>query len=368
MQSIKTHAYRTAGGIDIHRASIDVDYVNATADLITALDYQSGVLLSSGCEVPGRYARWDLGFSAPPLRLVATGRTVRFEALNERGKVLLQLLTPVFAADHDYVDLSSQPDLLQLRVAPPEPVVLEEDRTRQRSVFSVLRLLLNLFRSDDDPYMGLYGAFGYELAFQFESPSLRLPRDGRQRDLVLYLPDALLVVDHQRESAQQLYYDYTAVVEGREVSTRDYPRSVVSEGFRLPASRDCTVSSDHQPGEYEETVSKALQYFARGDLFEAVPGQIFSAPCQDSPAHIFRRLQKQNPAPYGALMNLGQQEYLVAASPEMYVRVEGSRVETCPISGTIARGRDAIEDAENIRTLLNSAKDEAELSMCTDVD
>ncbi|HBS22142.1 chorismate-binding protein, partial [Thalassospira sp.] len=56
------------------------------------------------------------------------------------------------------------------------------------------------------------------------------------------------------------------------------------------------------------------------------------------------------------------------ASPEMYVRVTGQRIETCPISGTIARGRDAIEDAENIRTLLNSAKEESELTMCTDVD
>jgi len=43
-------------------------------------------------------------------------------------------------------------------------------------------------------------------------------------------------------------------------------------------------------------------------------------------------------------------------------------VETCPISGTIQRGANAIEDADNIRTLLNSTKDEAELTMCTDVD
>ncbi|MGH7053427.1 MAG: chorismate-binding protein, partial [Stellaceae bacterium] len=42
----------------------------------------------------------------------------------------------------------------------------------------------------------------------------------------------------------------------------------------------------------------------------------------------------------------------------MYVRVEGRRIETCPISGTIARGRDAVEDAERIRELLNSRKDE----------
>jgi anthranilate synthase len=68
------------------------------------------------------------------------------------------------------------------------------------------------------------------------------------------------------------------------------------------------------------------------------------------------------------LIHLGDAEYLVGASPEMFVRVEGRRVETCPISGTIRRGDDAIEDAEQIKTLLTSAKEESELTMCTDVD
>ena len=57
----------------------------------------------------------------------------------------------------------------------------------------------------------------------------------------------------------------------------------------------------------------------------------------------------------------------------MFVRVErgddgGWRCETCPISGTIRRGRDALEDAENIRTILSDKKEESELTMCTDVD
>ena len=50
------------------------------------------------------------------------------------------------------------------------------------------------------------------------------------------------------------------------------------------------------------------------------------------------------------------------------MRVNGRRVETCPISGTIKRGLDAIEDSEQILKLLNSKKDEAELTMCSDVD
>jgi anthranilate synthase len=52
----------------------------------------------------------------------------------------------------------------------------------------------------------------------------------------------------------------------------------------------------------------------------------------------------------------------------MFVRVNGRRVETCPISGTIKRGADAISDSEQILKLLNSKKDESELTMCSDVD
>ena len=52
----------------------------------------------------------------------------------------------------------------------------------------------------------------------------------------------------------------------------------------------------------------------------------------------------------------------------MFVRVEGRRVETCPIAGTARRTGDPLRDAENIRELLNSTKEESELTMCTDVD
>ncbi|MCJ8279355.1 MAG: anthranilate synthase component I, partial [Rivularia sp. ALOHA_DT_140] len=82
---------------------------------------------------------------------------------------------------------------------------------------------------------------------------------------------------------------------------------------------------------------------------------------------LFRALRKINPSPYGFIFNLGG-EYLIGASPEMFVRVDGRRVETCPISGTIKRGQTAIDDAVQIQKLLNSRKDESELTMCTDVD
>jgi anthranilate synthase len=52
----------------------------------------------------------------------------------------------------------------------------------------------------------------------------------------------------------------------------------------------------------------------------------------------------------------------------MFVRVEGDKVETCPIAGTARRSGDPLRDAESIRELLNSTKEESELTMCSDVD
>ena len=78
-------------------------------------------------------------------------------------------------------------------------------------------------------------------------------------------------------------------------------------------------------------------------------------------------MQQASPSPYEFLLQFGE-EQLVGASPEMFVRVEGQRVETCPISGTAQRTGDPLRDADNIRELLKSTKEESELTMCTDVD
>jgi anthranilate synthase len=359
--------YVTRGGIRIHREIEPVDGAAELAELTAALDARRGVLLASSYEYPGRYTRWDMGFVDPPLAVVARGREVRVQALNGRGTVLLGAIRTTLEALPALADLAVEADGLRCRLREAEGRFPEEERSRQPSVFSVLRALVDLFGHDAEPHLGLYGAFGYDLAFQFEPLRMRLERPPRQRDVVLYLPDDLLVVDHRRELATRRRYEFEAAG----ASTAGLPREgtlrpfapVAPQGSAAPES-----ASDHAPGAYAAAVRVAREAFRRGDLFEVVLSQTFTERASVSPAEIFRRLRERNPSPYGFLLNLGGDEFLVGASPEMFVRVEGRRVETCPISGTIRRGRDAIEDAEQIRTLLTSVKEESELTMCTDVD
>jgi anthranilate synthase len=354
--------YQTRAGVRVRRIIEGLDAPRAIEQLATDLDTRRGVLLTSSYEYPGRYTRWDLGFVDPPLALTARDRELWCEALNARGEVLMPAFERVLRSTDGVVDVQLVAGQLRARIAEPQGSFSEEQRTRLPSVFSVLRSLVWAFGSPDDSYLGMYGAFGYDLTFQFDPVKPRLPRPQGHRDLVLYLPDELLVVDHMRETAELVRYDFE--VDGR--STVGLARTGPRELFAPAESVE--LECDHAPGEYELVVEKAKLSFKRGDLFEVVPGQTFWRVCRHLPSEVFRRLRTLNPAPYGFFVNLGSAEYLVGASPEMFVRVSGERVETCPISGTIARGGDAIADARQILTLLNSQKDASELTMCTDVD
>ena len=353
--------FDTPCGIRIHRSERAEPYADGVLPLESSLDRHRGALLTSSFEYPGRYTRWDIGFVNPPLVFTARARRFSFDALNDRGALLLAPIGKALGNLDALVTLDVSQNSITGTVRKSDDWFPEELRSKQPTVFSVLRAVCAALRSDD-PYLGFYGAFGYELAFQFEPVRLRLTRDADERDLVLYLPDEILIVDHRREQATTHRYEFE--IDG--ASTEGLARDGADEPYS-PAStveREC----DHAAGEYAATVRTAIEAFRRGDLFEVVPGQTFFELCPAPPSAIFARLKKRNPAPYGALINLGEKEYLVAASPEMYVRVDGRRIETCPISGTIARGKNAIGDAAQILKLLNSEKEESELTMCTDVD
>ncbi|MER6817821.1 anthranilate synthase component I [Spirillospora sp. NPDC000708] len=349
----------TAGGVRVTRTAVPVDserksdVLNA---LVAAVGERRGGVLSSGMEYPGRYSRWHMAYVDPCLEIVARGRNVSVRALNGRGRVVLPAvagaLRPVGEVRAD------GPAEFEVFVPPTEEFFAEEDRSRQPTVFTALRAVIDLFRCDD-PHLGLYGAFGYDLSLQFEPLRTRLERPADQRDLVLHLADEMVVVDRKRETSHRMSYEF----EVGGASTAGIPRA--TEPTPVPSRGE--LPPQPVPGVYARMVRDAKEKFVRGDLFEVTPGHAMYGRC-DAPAVFFERLRETNPAPYEFMFNLGDGEYLVGASPEMFVRVTGDRVETCPIAGTIRRGGDALEDADQIRAILSSAKDESELTMCTDVD
>ena len=359
---LNSHCYTTQGNIRVSRSAVEMPIDNAIESVLSCLNSQRGGLLASSYEYPGRYKRWAIGYVNPPLELSTRDRNFTVKALNERGRVLLPYLAERLRQNPQLQEVSEKDECLVGSIQQTTEFFAEEERSKQPSAFTVVREISQAFYSNEDENLGLYGAFSYDLVFQFESIAKHRARPEDRQDLLLYLPDELFVIDYYLQRAYRYQYDF----ETEYGATQGMPRTgefIDYRGERLTPERE----SDHKPGEYAEKVKKALEYFRRGDLFEVVPSQNFYKSCVASPTDLFRILQQINPSPYGFLLNLGG-EYLIGASPEMFVRVEDKCVETCPISGTIGRGIDAIDDAAQIRLLLNSDKDAAELTMCTDVD
>ncbi len=354
--------YETKGGITVTRQRRAIPYADAVSSYIDKLDERRGAVFSSNYEYPGRYTRWDTAVVDPPLGISCNGRKVWIDAYNERGEVILGFVTERLKTISDLELGASTARRLDLTVKTPDRAFTEEERSKIPTVFTVLRAVTDLFYSQADASLGLYGAFGYDLAFQFDAINLKLTRPTDQRDMVLYLPDEILVVDNYSAKAWIDRYDFAKGGETTEGKAGDIPAEPFQRTDAIPPK------SDHRPGEYAELVVKAKESFRKGDLFEVVPGQKFMERCDSKPSDISKRLKAINPSPYSFFINLGNQEYLVGASPEMFVRVSGRRIETCPISGTIKRGDDPIADSEQILKLLNSKKDESELTMCSDVD
>ncbi len=372
---IRPRALTTPAGVIVTRTADPFDPAELVR-IAVAADRRRGGVLSSGMEYPGRYSRWHLAYVDPPLEITASGRLITARALNDRGRVLLPVIADALRragaeqrngqgiAGEERPAAASQE--VTVYIPEGEGSFTEEERSRRPTVFTALREIVAALGCDD-PHLGLYGAFGYDLAFQFEPVRQRLERAAGTRDLVLHLPDEIWVVDRRREEAIRYRYEFQAGA----ATTAGLPRQTPDAG-ELARSGQAELPAQPVPGRYAAMVERAKERFACGDLFEVVPGHVFYGRCA-SPAAFYERLRERNPAPYEFLFNLGAgadgaTEHLVGASPEMYVRVTGDRVETCPISGTIARGTDPMEDAANIATLLGSAKEESELTMCTDVD
>ena len=193
----------TTDGVRITRTAAPFD--PAELGRVAALaDERRGGVMSSGMEYPGRYSRWVMAYADPCAEIIATGRRITARALNDRGRVLM----PVIRAALRRAGPSVQPvDEDTVFVAEGDQELTEEERSRRPTVFTALREVTAAFACPD-PHLGLYGAFGYDLAFQFEPVRPRLERPATQRDLVLHLPDEIWIMDRMREEAVRYSYEF----------------------------------------------------------------------------------------------------------------------------------------------------------------
>lgn len=357
----------TDSNVKIFRKETPIDVGEGISFLIDYLETNQGMFLSSGTEYPGRYSRWETGFFAPPVEIIAYFERVIFKAHNQKGAVLLDIFENILQENQKQYSLSKVGNELLAYIKPAEEIFKEEDRSKQPSVLTPIRTILNALKHNEHDASGFYGAFGFDLLFQFEKINLINTRDENQPVIRLFFPDRIYTFDRKKEEGFLYEYDFSYKNLSTEGILFDEIPTAIKPNDTHSLNIDSAVKSNLSDKEYAALVEKAKEKMLVGEIFELVLRRKYFAPYTGSCAQLFRKMIEINPSPYQFFCQF-KDEQLIGTSPEMFVRVTQDRVESCPISGTIKRGKNPIEDAEQIKALLNSEKDEVELTMCTDVD
>ena len=116
---------------------------------------------------------------------------------------------------------------------------------------------------------------------------------------------------------------------------------------------------------YQQKFNKVQDYIKSGDIYQVNLTQKISGTYAGSGLELFSRLTKANSPLYGGYLGYKDFEF-ISQSPESFLKTNASKVTTQPIKGTIAR-QNGTDDNEQIKALLDSDKEQAELFMITDL-
>ena len=118
---------------------------------------------------------------------------------------------------------------------------------------------------------------------------------------------------------------------------------------------------------YLSKVSKMLEHIHRGDIYEAnFCMEFFAEKAQIEPLEIYQKLNVISEPPFAVYFKNNFQ-YLLSASPERYLRKEGSKVISQPIKGTARRSFDLEQDEQLKFDLAQNEKERSENIMIVDL-
>ncbi len=119
--------------------------------------------------------------------------------------------------------------------------------------------------------------------------------------------------------------------------------------------------------EYRQKVEKMLEHIHRGDIYEANFCQEFYAEnCKIDPLQVYEDLNAISEPPFATFFKINNQ-YLLSASPERYLKKIGNKIISQPIKGTAKRLISKIDDEKLAYDLAHDQKERAENIMIVDL-
>lgn len=143
---------------------------------------------------------------------------------------------------------------------------------------------------------------------------------------------------------------------------------ILKEGrWKVEDGREIKIQQRISKEAYLQKVSKMLEYIHHGDIYEAnFCMEFFAENAIIEPLEIYQKLNAISQPPFAVYFKNNHQ-FLLSASPERYLKREGTKVISQPIKGTAKRNSDPILDEQSKVDLENNPKERAENIMIVDL-
>ncbi len=219
---------------------------------------------------------------------------------------------------------------------------------------------------------GYVGYLGYELKAACGATNVHR---AETPDAVWLRADRFIAIDHlQRQTYVVAVAEPAAAGEARcwieETMSilRQLPEPASAEDApAAPGGLDIARWLVRPREQYLADIAECQRQLHAGESYEICLTNNLRMDAPKDDLEFYRRLRRLNPAPYSALLRIGELT-VFSSSPERFMRVDGDRtVETKPIKGTTPRSADRELDETMRLSLLSDDKTRAENLMIVDL-
>ncbi|HEY5771198.1 MAG TPA: anthranilate synthase component I family protein, partial [Chitinophagaceae bacterium] len=202
-----------------------------------------------------------------------------------------------------------------------------------------------------------FGHLGYDLKNEIESVTSSYKNRHGFPDIFFFEPTIIIRLS---EKEMEIESDDDAGKIFEEIMQNDETNALQND----PVNIQQRVSKK----EYIETIAQLKNHILRGDCYEInYCMEFFAEVAVVDPLLIYQKLSTTSPNPFSALYKL-EDNWLICASPERFLKKEGNKILSQPIKGTSSRFlKDEKEDKKSKEELYASEKDRSENVMVVDL-
>ena len=206
------------------------------------------------------------------------------------------------------------------------------------------------------PNQWMFGFFGYDLKNEKEGLVTSFSNPLAFPDCYFFIPKTLIKF-------------LKSSIEIEAPNPEEIFEAIKNCDVKASIHNSSKIKIQHRLGKegYFKAFEHLISHIQRGDIYEVNLCQEFYAEhAKIDPLEVYQKLNGISPTPFSTFFKIND-KYILSASPERFLAKRGETLISQPIKGTAPRGKNEIEDQENIFQLRNNPKEIAENVMIVDL-